>query len=120
MLDDPTVGFSLMGQLASIIELGMNPACASNVISLLCNSWFRECVNVKEKSSGENLWLSSLLCRDVCNTHWEMWTACLKDLELDPSAKSNFDNQMLSLVGRSVFLMLLLFSCFFIVISVHR
>ncbi len=78
----------------------MNPNCASNVISLLCHSIFKECVRVQDASSRGELWLPSLLCRGACNKHREIWTQCLIDMELDLAAKSNFDNQMLSLVRR--------------------
>ncbi len=97
-LDDPTTGFSLVTQLASMMKNAMNPTCALNVISLLCNSVFKECVRVQDESSRGEVWLPSLLCRGACNKHWEIWTQCLIDLELDPAAKSNFDSQMLSLV----------------------
>jgi hypothetical protein len=98
-LDDPlAVGFSVVTQGANIIKNAMNPTCASNVISLLCNSVFKECARVQDESSRGELWLPSLLCRGACNKHWEIWTQCLIDLELDTAAKSNFDAQMLSLV----------------------
>ena len=97
-LDDPAFGFSILTQVANIIKNVMNPTCAFNVISLLCNSFFKECVRVQDESSRDEVWLPSLLCRGACNKHWEIWTQCLIDLELDPAAKSNFDTQMLSLV----------------------
>jgi hypothetical protein len=97
-LDDPAIGFSVATQLASIMKNAMNPTCASNVISLLCNSVFKECVRVQDESSRGEVWLPSLLCRGACNKHREIWTQCLIDMELDPAAKSNFDAQMMSLV----------------------
>jgi hypothetical protein len=97
--DDPLAyGFSAVTQLADIIQNAMNPTCASNVISLICNSVFKECVRVQDEPSRGELWLPSLLCRGACNKHGEIWTQCLIDLELDPAAKRNFDSQMLSLV----------------------
>ncbi len=96
--DHATTGFSLLTQMANIIKNAMNPTCASNVISLLCHSVFKECVRVQDESSLGELWLPSLLCRGACNKHRELWTQCLTDLESDPAAKSNFDSQMLSLV----------------------
>jgi hypothetical protein len=71
-LDDPAVGFSIVTQFANIIETVMNPTCASNVISLLCNSVFKECVRVQDKSSRGEVWLPSLLCRGACKKHWEI------------------------------------------------
>ncbi len=97
-LDDTAKGFSIVTSLANIIKNAMNPTCASNVISLLCNSFFKECVRVQGGSSRDELWLPSLLCRGACNKHREIWTQCLIDLELDPAAKSSFDAQMMSLV----------------------
>jgi hypothetical protein len=98
-VDDPaSLGFSVVTQGANIIKNAMNPACASNVISLLCHSFFKECVRVQDESSRGEVWLPSLLCRGACNKHWEIWTQCLIDLELDPAAKSNFDAQMMSMV----------------------
>jgi hypothetical protein len=102
-IDDPAMGFSTVTQLANIIKNAMNPTCASNVISLLCHSFFKECVRVQDESSRGELWLPSLLCRGACNKHWEIWTQCLIDLELDPVAKSSFDAQMLSLVRHTSF-----------------
>jgi hypothetical protein len=96
--DDAVVGLSVVTQVANIIKNAMNPTCASNVISLLCNSVFKECVHVQDTPSPGELWLPSLLCREACNKHWKIWTQCLIDLELDPDAKSSFDVQMLSLV----------------------
>jgi hypothetical protein len=101
--DDPLAGgFSLLSQLANVIKNAMNPTCASNVISLLCNSAFKECVRVQDESSRGELWLPALLCRGACNRHWEIWTQCLIDLELDPAAKSHYDTQMLSLVRHTM------------------
>jgi hypothetical protein len=100
--DDPATGFSAVTQLAGILENAMNPTCASNVISLLCNTFFKECVRVQDASSRWGLWLPSLLCRGACNKHKEIWAQCLRDLELDPAAKSNFDAQMMSLVRHTM------------------
>jgi hypothetical protein len=97
-IDDSVPGFSLVTQMANIIKNALNPTCASNVISLLCHSVFKECVRVQDESSRGELWLPSLLCRGACYKHREIWTQCLIDLESDPAAKSNFDTQMLSLV----------------------
>jgi hypothetical protein len=101
IFDDTTVGFSLVTQLADIINKAMNPTCASNVISLICSSFFKECVRVQDESSGDELWLPSLLCRGVCKKHWEIWTSCLIELESDPATKSTFDSQMMSLVRQN-------------------
>ncbi len=99
-LDDPAMGISLVTQLANIINNVLNPTCASNVVSLLCSSFFKECVRVQDESSIGDLWLPSLLCRGACKKHLEVWTQCLVDLESDPAAKHTFDTQMMSLVRR--------------------
>jgi hypothetical protein len=104
--DDSTLGFSIVTQMANTIKNALNPTCASNVISLLCNSVFKECVRVQDKTSRGELWLPSLLCRGACNKHLEIWTQCLIDLELDPAAKNNFDTQMISLVRHMMMSML--------------
>ncbi len=100
-LDDPTYGFSMVTQGANLLKR----TCASNVISLFCNSVFKECVRVQDESSRGEVWLPSLLCRGACNKHWEIWTQCLIDLELDPAAKSNFDTQMLLMVRHMMMFM---------------
>ncbi len=101
LYDDPAVGFSVVTQLANIINNAMSPTCATNVISLICSSFFKECVRVQDESSGDDLWLPSLLCRRTCKKHLEIWKQCLKDLESVPVAKSNFDRQMMSLVRQN-------------------
>jgi hypothetical protein len=97
-VDDPSPGVSIVTQLADIVNKAMNPSCASNVVSLLCYSVFKECVRVQDESSRGEVWLPSLLCRGACSKHWEIWTQCLMDLESNPAAKSNFDTQMILLV----------------------
>ena len=103
MLDDANskiFGFSVIGQLAAIIESAMNPTCASNVMSLVCHAMFKECKPVDGGSTENRRWLPSLLCRSECNKHWETWNTCLKGLELNnnPAAKSAFETQMLAAV----------------------
>jgi hypothetical protein len=100
--DEPALGFSIMTQLADILKNAMNPICASNVISLLCNSVFKECMRVQDTSSTGYLWAPSLLCKGVCKTHWDIWTQCLVNLESDPAAKSKFDTQMMSMVRHMI------------------
>ncbi len=56
---------------------------------------------MQDESSGDDLWLPSLLCRGVCKKHWEIWKQCLIDLESDPAAKTTFDSQMMSLVRQN-------------------
>ncbi len=100
-MDDPKLGFgfSMLEQVADIINSVMNPLCSSNVISLICNSWFRECMSVEDDfNRGGGLWLPSLLCRHQCEKHWDIWNKCVADLESDPKTKHDFEKQMLALV----------------------
>jgi hypothetical protein len=90
--------FSIVGQLADIIESAMNPTCASNVMSLVCHSWFRECKQVDGGATGDQRWLPSLICRSECEKHQKIWATCLEDLDKNPAAKNNFETQMLSAV----------------------
>jgi hypothetical protein len=92
------LGFSPLGKLADIIESAMNPTCASNVMSLVCHSWFKECKQVDGRSTGNKKWLPSLLCRSECEKHQQVWGTCLEDLDKDPAAKSAFEKQMMSAV----------------------
>jgi hypothetical protein len=84
-LDDANgeFGFSVLGQLADMIESAMNPTCASNVVSLLCHAAFKECKPVGDGSTENQRRLPSLLCRSECNKHWEIWNTCLKGLGLE-------------------------------------
>jgi hypothetical protein len=91
-----------MTQMAGILKNAMNPTCASNVISLLCNSLFKECMRVQDTSGTGYLWAPSLLCKSVCKTHWDIWTQCLVNLESDPAAKSTFDAQMMLMVRHMI------------------
>jgi hypothetical protein len=100
-LDDPAIGLSIVTQVAGILKNAMNPPCASNVISLLCNSVFKECMRVQASSTGY-LWAPSLLCKGVCKTHWDIWTQCLVNLESDPTAKITFDTQMMLMVRHMI------------------
>jgi hypothetical protein len=94
-----TIGFSVLDQIADIIKGVMNPLCSSNVISLICTSWFRECMSVKDDFNRDGgLWLPSLLCRHQCEKHWNIWNECVADLESDPKTKHDFEKQMQAMV----------------------
>jgi hypothetical protein len=94
------LGFSILGQMAGVIESVMNPTCASNVMSLMCHSWFKECRQVDGGSTANRRWLPSLPCRSECDKHMQTWKMCLDDLGLenDPVAKITFKTQMLAMV----------------------
>jgi hypothetical protein len=93
--------FPILGKLADIIESAMNSKCASNVLSLVCHAWFKECKPVDGGFNENQMLLPSLLCRSECHKHWEAWNVCLNDLDLDndPAAKSAFETQMMAVVG---------------------
>ena len=87
--------FSFVGQLASVFESVMNPKCASNVVSLVCHTAFRECARV---ATLRDVWAPSLLCRSKCKQHLKTWKSCVAELENDPETKRNFDDAMKNLV----------------------
>jgi hypothetical protein len=95
---DGTHGFSIVSQVTDILNNALNPTCASNAISLLCHTFFKECKAVEDATTGTQLWLPSLLCRSECDRHLEAWNTCLGDLGKDPDAKRSFDTQMLAMV----------------------
>jgi hypothetical protein len=93
--------FSLMKQISDIVESAMNPTCASNVMEFLCHTWFKECTPFVGKSTGNQLWLPSPLCRSECERHWNVWNECVGALETDEDLKNKFDAQMQSQVAPS-------------------
>ena len=80
--------FSLMKQISDIVESAMNPTCASNVMEFLCHTWFKECTPFVGKSTGNQLWLPSPLCRSECERHWNVWNECVGALETDEQTKT--------------------------------
>ena len=98
MDDDREGGVSVFGEMATIIESAMNPTCASNVMSLLCRTAFRECKQVQDEAGSSLIWMPSLMCRSECERHFETWNSCLNALEKDPDAKQHFDTQMAAVV----------------------
>jgi hypothetical protein len=96
------MGLSAIGELANIIEGAMNPTCASNVMSLVCHSFFKECRQVEATGSGGRAGRlrPSLLCQSECEKHLETWNACLGALDFDnnPVAKKTFHDQMIAAV----------------------
>ena len=94
---DSVAGLSIINSVANVIRSVMNPTCASNVVSLLCHSFFQECRQVKD-SSENDVWVPSLLCRGECERHWRIWSDCIDILEADGEAKAIFDARMLELV----------------------
>ncbi len=97
--------------LAEIVYSAMNPTCASNVVSLICESVFRECVPVNDKLHGGTRWLPSLLCRSECDKHWETWNKCVADLNADPEGQTYFNTQMQSLVRVTTLSSYIVFVC---------
>jgi hypothetical protein len=91
----------LIKQVADVLESAMNPTCASNVLSLICHSFFKECQQVEDSSTGEAIFLPALLCRSECERHWKIWNSCLAALKTDTDAKRHFDFQMQFMVPLS-------------------
>jgi hypothetical protein len=89
-------GFSLLTQMANAVKSGLNPTCTSNIMSLVCRTWFRECKQVQDQSSSssDQIRLPSLMCHHECERHFEMWNKCLLDLKLDSAAEATFKAQM--------------------------
>jgi hypothetical protein len=98
----------MLGAIAETVYSAMNPTCASNVVSLMCHTFFRECAPVNDKLNGGIRWLPSLLCRSECDKHWETWNKCVADLNADPEGKNYFKTQVQSLVRHKT-----VFVCFF-------
>jgi hypothetical protein len=105
-LDDKNgaFGFSLARQLADLVENALNPSCSANVMTLLCRSWFKECVQVEDTSTAAQIWLPSMMCRSECDRHLDAWNKCLASLDEDPDAKKNFETQMMEVVCACVLL----------------
>jgi hypothetical protein len=96
LLDVPTLDKSpnsLLIPIATVVEVAMNPSCASNVLSMVCNAVFRECRPVEDRSSKATLWLPSLLCKSECEAHLQVWNECLATIE-ESGKKAEFDAQM--------------------------
>jgi hypothetical protein len=89
---------SLISVIAGILETALNPTCASNTISLICRSVFKECKQVTNRVTGSQEWLPSLMCRSECQHHADIWNGCLDALQIEgPEAKTTFDRQMVGL-----------------------
>jgi hypothetical protein len=74
-----------------------DPECASTVKKLLCNSAFRQCQQVKDPLTGENVWVPALLCRSECEQIHDIYSQCVADLDGDEEAISRYESQMASL-----------------------
>jgi hypothetical protein len=100
-------GFSLVTQIATVIKNVLNPTCTSNIMSLVCRTWFRECKQVQDQSSSSSnqIRLPSLMCRHECERHLEIWDKCLLDLQIDSAAEANFHAQMKIAANRGVSLL---------------
>jgi len=68
--------------------------CTANLLSLICNSWFRTCQPVEDEETGETFFLPSLLCRDQCEVHRKIWDSCVAKVERNADTKQIFDERM--------------------------
>jgi hypothetical protein len=78
-----------LSSIAEIITNALNPACAANVLNLICNSFFRECKEVEE-----DVWVPSLMCRDDCAAIHDIWEGCVEEINGDLATKTSFNTQM--------------------------
>jgi hypothetical protein len=113
-------GFSQLGQTAGVFQNVLNSECASNAISMLCHSTFKECRQVETDPQQKLVWLPSLLCRSECDRHLEKWNTCLDSLEIDPKSKASFDDAMLFMVLFAVHLLLCPVSTFSYFFNFYR
>jgi hypothetical protein len=99
----------LQSRLGSYIVNALSPKCAANVITFICHSYFKPCVEVE--SSGGSLWVPSLLCESTCQRHSDIHKECLEDIDKNTDLKTNYDTQMVLYLPSILFpfsLMLLL------------
>jgi hypothetical protein len=79
------------------IENTLSSACAANVISFVCNAWFKTCRPIT-LANGDEYWVPSLQCRSDCEAFRNTWNECIVQLEGDQAAKERFDSTMMLLV----------------------
>jgi len=71
----------------------MSLECSSNLVSFVCNTFFRPCVEVTD-ASGESTWAPSLTCESDCEAFTTVWDECIVDIGADTTKKANFDDAM--------------------------
>jgi hypothetical protein len=93
-------GFSLVTQMADIVKNAMRPSCASNVMAIVCRSWFKECVQVVDASDAARgeIKLPALLCQSECQPHLDTWNSCVSEIETDAAALANFEEVILGVL----------------------
>jgi hypothetical protein len=97
MADTPflDVESGLMAPIAETINSAFtDPKCVANLMSMICNSWFRECKEVES-----NVWLPSLMCHDTCVQIHDIWVDCVEDVKSDPVLLTAFEAQMFGLAN---------------------
>jgi hypothetical protein len=79
------------------IETTLSPTCAANVISFVCNAWFKPCRPITLANGGQD-WAPSLQCRSDCEAFRKTWNECMLQVEGDQAAKRSYDSTMMQLV----------------------
>ena len=83
LLDSPdldTYPHSYVAGMADLMKTVLNAECLSNVLAVVCHSWFRECREVSKPTGDEKTWVPSLLCRSECEKHLDVWNKCVADM----------------------------------------
>jgi hypothetical protein len=79
------------------IETTLSSTCAANVISFVCNAWFKTCRSIT-LANGDEYWVPSLQCRSDCEAFRKTWNECMLQIEGDQAAKELLDSTMMQLV----------------------
>ena len=72
LLDTPWLDespFSYIKLIGDFVGSKMTPSCASNAMSWICNSWFREC----KQNTDTKEFFPALMCRSECDRHLSVW-----------------------------------------------
>jgi hypothetical protein len=78
----------------------LTPECLNNVESLLCNTWFKQCSQVTDIETGENVYLPALMCQENCEEYRSVWDECVAAIEEDSEVLANFQAQRALLVDQ--------------------
>jgi hypothetical protein len=67
------IGATYLDQFEIIMETYMKPACVSSIMSVMCNSGYKECQQVDDTVTGEKIWIPTLMCRSACEERFFVW-----------------------------------------------
>jgi hypothetical protein len=89
LVDSPWMDMRPYSRL-SLIEAIVAPVlpleCTQNLMSLLCNTWFKQCSQVEDVVTRDQIWLPSLMCRDACDEYLAVWDQCINTIRQDGDA----------------------------------